>query len=122
MWYTRMGRAMRRKCWPMMRLRELLFPEGTHHLHACQRVPSKETPTKPSSPGVGTNVRLSNHPRTSCKIPLWKESPVIQGSGEPNTAIPEGQQRWQSREDILEGQVESIQLCWWLSSLLSQHT
>lgn len=44
------------------------FPEGPHQQHACKRVPSKETHTKPSSPTGrdmgsgrgGTNVGISS--------------------------------------------------------------
>lgn len=85
-------------------------PESTHQKLVCKRVPGgawtiKRDADKAPQEGHrqgrrGTNVWIAKHP------PSDLLTPTIQGAGEPNTAVPKSQRRWQSREDILEGQAE----------------
>lgn len=120
-WYSRMGRRMLDEGLAYERTEGVAvpgswhwpFPEGTCQQHACKRVPSKETHTKPSS-STGRDMGSYRGGTNECQN---LQSQVIQGLGEPNTAVLKAQQKWHSREDILEGQVKNIQLYWCLSSL-----
>lgn len=124
--YTRMGRRLLEK--------ELVYegtervavssswhwprPQGTYQQHSCKRVPggawnikrdSDKAPKEGHRQGLWKIQCLDLQPPSDLLTPLLRESQAIQGPGEPNTAVPEGQRRWQSK-DILEGQVEDIQL------------